>query len=129
MRDYADVFVAKLDPTGNSLWVRQLGGFMEDRTGTVAIDARNNVIVTLGSTPQPDFSVPRLGPSPPLWSIVAYNPDGVHLWTHRLTARTPPLVVARSDGSVVVVESVAPRDARDGAGIRLTAVRERNAQP
>lgn len=129
MRDYADVFVAKLDPTGNPAWVRQLGGFMEDRTGTVAIDARNNVIVTLGSTPQPDFTVPRLGPGPPLWSIVAYNPNGVHLWTHRLAERTPPLVIARSDGSVVFVESVAPRNARDGAGIRLTAIRERSAQP
>lgn len=41
-----DVFVAKLDPNGNFLWVRSAGGSMTDIPSNIAIDNTGNVIVT-----------------------------------------------------------------------------------
>jgi len=38
-----DVFVLKLDPDGNFLWAKQIGGPADDRVGAIAVDSSGNV--------------------------------------------------------------------------------------
>jgi hypothetical protein len=45
--DY-DIFIAKLDPSGNWLWVRQAGGTQADVGNGIAVDSAGNVYVTGG---------------------------------------------------------------------------------
>jgi hypothetical protein len=42
----SDAFVAKLDPSGNFLWVRQIGGTSSDEGWTVTVDGSGNVYAT-----------------------------------------------------------------------------------
>jgi hypothetical protein len=42
----ADVFVSKLDPAGNFLWARNLGGVSTDEGHGIKVDASSNVYVT-----------------------------------------------------------------------------------
>ena len=41
----ADVYVAKLDPSGNSIWARQLGGTGMESSFNIGLDKDNNVLV------------------------------------------------------------------------------------
>lgn len=41
-----DVFVAKIDPSGNFLWVKSMGGNLTDIPSAVAIDLNNDIILT-----------------------------------------------------------------------------------
>jgi gliding motility-associated-like protein len=41
-----DIFIAKLDPTGNFLWVRSIGGNMTDIPSALTLDNSANVIIT-----------------------------------------------------------------------------------
>ncbi len=43
--DY-DIFVSKLDTTGNFVWAKQLGGGIQDYGYSIALDASNNVYTT-----------------------------------------------------------------------------------
>jgi len=43
--NYEDIFVLKLDPNGNFLWVKQIGNTSQDRGRTVRTDANGNVYV------------------------------------------------------------------------------------
>jgi hypothetical protein len=45
--DY-DIFIAKLDPSGNFIWVRQAGGTQADIGNGIAVDSAGNVYVTGG---------------------------------------------------------------------------------
>jgi len=41
-----DVFVQKLDPNGNLLWVKQFGGSNEDDASSIVIDSNADIIIT-----------------------------------------------------------------------------------
>lgn len=41
-----DIFLAKLDPSGNTIWARSEGGTMSDNAYGVTVDQQNNVILT-----------------------------------------------------------------------------------
>ncbi len=41
-----DVFVAKIDPNGNFIWVKSMGGNLTDIPSAVNIDVNNNIILT-----------------------------------------------------------------------------------
>ncbi|MCK0114727.1 SBBP repeat-containing protein [Gelidibacter sp. F63206] len=40
-----DIFISKLDPQGNFLWAKQIGGSTFDEPGDIAIDANGNILV------------------------------------------------------------------------------------
>lgn len=42
----SDVFVAKLDPSGNTIWAKSAGGTAGDKGNGIAVDATGNVYVT-----------------------------------------------------------------------------------
>ncbi|MCB9284289.1 MAG: SBBP repeat-containing protein [Lewinellaceae bacterium] len=41
-----DLFVQKLDPNGNLLWVRSFGGVLADEGASIAVDPEDNVVIT-----------------------------------------------------------------------------------
>ncbi len=51
-----DVFVAKLDPSGNRLWANQYGGINHQRATSVAVDSADNVVV-LGEFDAPNIDL------------------------------------------------------------------------
>ena len=118
LADYADVFVLKLDATGNPAWVTRIGDVMEDRAGPVVIDSNGNVIVAVGSTALPDFAVPRRKRPALRWRLHAYTPSGEYLWSHPTEGESPPILTSGPSGTIYVVERAdAP------PGIRITALR------
>ncbi|HEX5654952.1 MAG TPA: SBBP repeat-containing protein [Chitinophagaceae bacterium] len=75
----SDIFISKLDPSGNFVWAKQLGGSLEDQGYEIAVDARANVYTTglfsgsadfdpdagvyvLNSVGEKDIVVHKLGP-------------------------------------------------------------------
>ncbi len=58
---YADIFISKLDASGNFLWAKRMGGAANGNTGTsVILDASGNVYTTGGFTGTSDFD-PGIG--------------------------------------------------------------------
>ncbi len=74
---FSDGFVAKFDPSGNPLWVKQLGDVRPDRTFDVTTDAVGNVIVVGHLSAAMNDSDAM---------IVKYAPDGTLRWFKRLGA-------------------------------------------
>jgi len=50
-----DIFVQKLDASGNFLWAKSIGGSSDDRGNSITIDASGNVYSTGGFTGTADF--------------------------------------------------------------------------
>jgi cysteine-rich repeat protein len=81
----ADVFVVKLDPQGQHLWSRRLGGPSEDIVSGIAADSAGNVLLTGVFYRTADFGG---GPISSVGSIdvfaVKLDAQGQHLWSRRL---------------------------------------------
>jgi hypothetical protein len=41
----ADIFIVKLDPSGNFIWAKQVGSSLIDAVGHIALDANNNILL------------------------------------------------------------------------------------
>lgn len=52
---YFDIFIQKLDPNGNLLWVKQIGDVGRDETQSIAIDGLGNIYTTGAFTGTVDF--------------------------------------------------------------------------
>lgn len=65
-----DVFILKLNSSGNFLWAKQLGGAAEDNGYSIAVDADGNVYTTGDFEDTADFD-----PGPGIYNMIsAYNP-------------------------------------------------------
>ena len=81
-QEITDVFVTKLDPSGNLVFTATIGGKGADRAGGIALDSAGNICIA-GSTSSPNFplrnplqSLPSLGQS---GFLVKLSPDGSRL--------------------------------------------------
>ncbi|WZP00845.1 hypothetical protein EP7_002500 [Isosphaeraceae bacterium EP7] len=76
-----DVFVAKLDSSGNFLWAKGWGGTTRDLSGGLAVDGSGNV-VSVGTT----ATVASGGGSftPNGFEVRKYGPTGTAAWTKRI---------------------------------------------
>jgi hypothetical protein len=77
--DY-DAFVAKYDPNGNRLWIRQIGTAVGDQAGSVGIDNRGNVYIagdTFGSLDGANAGAANA-------YLAKFDPDGHRLWTRQV---------------------------------------------
>ncbi len=54
-KDVPDIFVAKFDATGHHLWSRRLGDHRTQRLASVAVDSRNNIVITGDCQGEIDF--------------------------------------------------------------------------
>lgn len=90
-----DIFIAKLDPNGNFLWVRSAGGNMVDIPSNIAIDNAGNVIVTGSFQGIATFGTATftsmINPSTSVYSYdaftVKYSNNGTYLWCKTGTAK------------------------------------------
>jgi hypothetical protein len=102
-----DLFVARYSPDGDHLWSRRAGSPVEDRGYAVAVDSKNNVIVTgyfgeqainlggenLGSAGQADIFV------------VKYAATSEHVWSWRIGGRSDDLgraIAVDKDDNIVL---------------------------
>jgi gliding motility-associated-like protein len=90
-----DIFIAKLDPNGNFLWVRSAGGNMVDIPSNIAIDNAGDVIVTGSFQGIATFGTATftsmINPSTSAYSYdaftVKYSNSGTYQWCKTGTAK------------------------------------------
>jgi hypothetical protein len=77
----ADLFVAKLDPSGKHLWSRRFGDADQQKGAGVAADADGNVLVAGSAAGMLDLGHgPEAGAGGPDVLVLALDPDGQLLW-------------------------------------------------
>jgi D-alanyl-D-alanine carboxypeptidase len=87
----ADIYVSKLDPNGNLLWVKHLGGTGSEAGNDLRLDGRGNLYIT-GNFTSPDF---RYNPNNPAQTyrsidgrkdifITKLTTDGDFVWSRQI---------------------------------------------
>ncbi len=66
-----DIFILKLDPDGNFVWVKQLGGSGGDIPSSLALDPSGNIYITGTFASAGDFD-----PGPGVWTLTPNNGPG-----------------------------------------------------
>ena len=81
----ADIFIAKLDPNGNVLWLRRAGGDAIDTAFHVAVDGSGNLLVTgsFFSTTATFDTVSLTGGGDSDMFLAKYDPSGHIIWARR----------------------------------------------
>jgi hypothetical protein len=98
----ADLFVAKLDPTGATLWIRQLGTSVLDEAYAVATDAAGNVLVAGVTNGGLDGNA-SLGSQDAV--LLKFDPTGTKLWSRQFGTADPDYalgVASDADGNAFV---------------------------
>jgi hypothetical protein len=80
-----DIFIAKIDPSGNTIWAKSAGGSSADKGTGIAVDASGNVFTTgnFASTTI-NFGTGALtnaGAATTDFFLVKYDPNGNTLWS------------------------------------------------
>lgn len=65
-----DVFILKLDPSANFLWIRQMGGILDDFSTAITLDANSNIYATGNFEGTVDFD-----PGPGVQTFVSGGSD------------------------------------------------------
>ena len=84
-----DFFVAKCDPLGNCLWIRNLGGTQMKLGTGIALDALGNAYISCMSaelTPEPLISCGSTVLSNVFTFVAKYDPSGNALWAQPVVA-------------------------------------------
>jgi hypothetical protein len=99
-----DVFISKLDSSGNLVWARRLGGISQDSASSIAIDNANNVYTTGSFQGTVDFDpgpgVYNLTAGPPCF-IVKVDHSGGLIWAKQLDPFARG-IAADSSGNFVI---------------------------
>ncbi len=79
-----DIYVAKIDSNGNTIWSRRFGGTGDDRSTAIATDSAGNIVVTGMVSDTIDFGG---GPfvTSGVWDVFVLKLDanGNHVWSKR----------------------------------------------
>ena len=100
-----DIFISKLDATGNFVWAKNLGGILYDEGYSVAVDASGNVLTTGLFAGTADFD-PGAGTSNLTSAgnadifISKLNASGNFVWAKNMGA------ASEDDGSAVAVDAL-----------------------
>lgn len=88
-----DIFILKLDPSGNFIWAKNMGGIDDDRGNSIVVDSIGNVYTTgsfYGSAPadfDPGPSTYTLAPAGNTDGFISkLNPSGNFVWAKRFGA-------------------------------------------
>jgi len=87
-----DIFVLKLDPAGNFVWVKQMGGANADIPASMAIDPSGNLYITGNFSAAGDFDpgpgvvtlTPNNGPGFTDIFVVSLDASGNYRWGYAL---------------------------------------------
>ena len=84
----SDIFVCKLDATGNFSWVKQIGGAGHDQGVSIVLDNSGNVNVMVQFSDGADFNPGagtfQLSTSGSRSAIVKLNPSGNFIWAKKI---------------------------------------------
>jgi len=86
---FQDIFISKLDGSGNFLWAKQFGGNFTDRGYAIALDANSNIYITGNFSGTADFD-----PGPGVYNLAGagnedifvakLDPSGNLIWARRI---------------------------------------------
>ncbi|MBK8258963.1 MAG: hypothetical protein IPK82_40675 [Polyangiaceae bacterium] len=115
-----DVFLAKLDPSGNLAWAKQFGAAAAQYGQSVATDAQGNILLLVNGFGSVDFGGGMLTSAGNYDIFLAkFDPSGAHLWSKRFGAANTDLgqaVAVDSQGNAVLTgRTDAPLDFGGGA--------------
>jgi hypothetical protein len=103
-----DIFLAKLDPFGKTLWAKSFGNAADQFGYSVAVDAKGNVFITGKIVGSVDFGGGAPGVSAGVGDnlfVAKLDPNGKHLWSKAFGDDNPQTgygVAATPEGDVVV---------------------------
>jgi hypothetical protein len=104
-----DVFVAKLDPSGNGLWSKRTGDAQAQAARAIVADAEGNVVVAGQFSGAVDFGGGIMTSAGLLdIFVVKFGPDGLFVWGRRFgdaTDQTCSCVAVDRAGSVTLAGS------------------------
>jgi hypothetical protein len=83
-----NIFVTKLDPSGNFLWAKQAGGYRGDSGASIAIDHAGNSLITGTFNGPIDFGITNMSTSSSSGFdayVAKYDGNGNALWARQLT--------------------------------------------
>jgi len=86
-----DIFIQKLNPNGNLLWVKHMGGFNNEEVHAITTDADGNVYTTGSFNGTTDFD-----PGP---GVQSYTPTGYDIFIQKLDANGNFLWAKRMGGA------------------------------
>jgi hypothetical protein len=101
-----DIFVVKLDPSGDPIWSKSFGGAASEMVGDAACDDAGNVILVGSSQSVIDFgggALPNAGEDDVF--VVKLDPDGKHVWSKQFGASSKQFgesVAVDGGGNVVL---------------------------
>ena len=97
------MFVAKLDPSGEHLWSKSLGGDVQSRLISVAIGSNDAVIVAGWFDAEISLGTVALEPASAAGSLLVaqWNADGQLDWPRKFDLMDLPYHVTSSDGSPI----------------------------
>lgn len=101
-----DIFVAKLDPNGNHLWSKRLGGMGDQYAGRVTVDSAGNVILIGSFQGQVDFGGGMFtSEGKDDIFVVKLDAAGNHLWSKRfgdLEEQAGIVIAADGGGNLIL---------------------------
>lgn len=103
----ADIFVAKLDPSGHEIWSERFGGAFDQNAQGVALDSAGNVFITGSFYGSVDFGGGQLlsaGGSADVF-IAKFDGAGTHLWSKGFGDMAPQSasgVTVDVEGNVII---------------------------
>lgn len=119
-----DMYVAKYDSDGNSLWVKKGGGTLDDQGTAIAVDDFNNVYVTGFFRGTATFDSFTLTSSSAHLFLLKYSSDGTLLWAKQASGASPatstPIDIDTDVSGNIFITGTMFR-AVDFGGVTLTA--------
>ena len=87
---FFDIFIQKLDPNGNLIWVKQIGSDMRDEANAITLDASGNIYITGTFSNTVDFDTGSetynlTGPFVGNPFILKLDADGNFIWAKNLS--------------------------------------------
>lgn len=100
------IFLAKIDGTGNLLWVNTAGGSSSDQSRSLAVDPQGNILLTGSFYYDITFQDTTLVTADPVGVFIArYLPDGSPDWVFQLNGSylTPDVLLATDQNGNIFV--------------------------
>jgi len=116
-----DVFVIKLDPSGNEVWSRRFGDAQGQVGFSIAVDGGGHVIVAGLFAGSIDFGGAPMTAAGYDVFLAKLSPQGDHVWSHRFLGSVPRVAVDK-DGNVSLAGSFS--NATNLGGADLTSVHD-----